>query len=99
HLGHRRRGPRGDQVGHGRPAALGRRRQRLRPHRTAIQPPAPRRGLADRIGKGEKPMSLKHALYGSVFAIAASSLVGGEAYAQAGLLTGGATELEPITLS
>jgi len=44
-------------------------------------------------------MSLKHALYGSALAFAASSLVGGEAYAQAGLLTGGATELEPITLS
>jgi hypothetical protein len=27
------------------------------------------------------------------------SLAGGEAWAQAGLLTGGATELEPITLS
>ena len=43
-------------------------------------------------------MSLKHALYGSLIAIAAG-LGGGEAYAQAGLLTGGATELEPITLS
>ena len=43
-------------------------------------------------------MSLKHALYGSAIAIAAG-LGGGEAYAQAGLLTGGATELEPITLS
>jgi hypothetical protein len=44
-------------------------------------------------------MSLKHVLYGSVVAIAAASLAGGEAYAQAGLLTGGAAELEPITLS
>ena len=44
-------------------------------------------------------MSMKHALYGSVLAMAVSFLAGGEAHAQAGLLTGGATKLEPITLS
>jgi hypothetical protein len=44
-------------------------------------------------------MLLKGALYGSAFAIGFSLLHGGEANAQAGLLTGGATELEPITLS
>lgn len=42
---------------------------------------------------------MKRVLFGSVFAMTASSLAGGEAFAQAGLLTGGATELEPITLS
>jgi hypothetical protein len=44
-------------------------------------------------------MSITGALYGSAIALAVSSLAGGEALAQAGLLTGGATELEPITLS
>jgi len=43
-------------------------------------------------------MSMKHVLYGSALAVA-MSLTGGEAHAQAGLLTGGATKLEPITLS
>ena len=43
-------------------------------------------------------MSIKHVVYGSALVIAVS-LAGGEAHAQAGLLTGGATELEPITLS
>jgi hypothetical protein len=44
-------------------------------------------------------MSTKHVLLGSAFAIAVASFAAGEAYAQAGLLTGGAEELEPITLS
>jgi hypothetical protein len=44
-------------------------------------------------------MSLRGVLYGSAFAIGLSLLHSGEANAQAGLLTGGATELEPITLS
>ena len=44
-------------------------------------------------------MLIKGALYGPAVALAVSSLAGGEALAQAGLLTGGATELEPITLS
>jgi hypothetical protein len=44
-------------------------------------------------------MSIKGVLSGSAMVIAVSSLAGGEALAQAGLLTGGATELEPITLS
>jgi hypothetical protein len=44
-------------------------------------------------------MSLRGVLYGLAFAIGLSLLHGGEANAQAGLLTGGATELEPITLS
>jgi hypothetical protein len=44
-------------------------------------------------------MSMKRVLYGPAVAIAVWSLAGGEALAQAGLLTGGATELEPITLS
>jgi len=43
-------------------------------------------------------MSIKGVLSGSTMAIAVS-LAGGDAWAQAGLLTGGATELEPITLS
>ena len=42
---------------------------------------------------------LKRALCGSSFAIALACLPGGEAHAQAGLLTGGATDLDPITLS
>lgn len=42
-------------------------------------------------------MSVKNVLYGAL-AIAALA-PGGEAWAQAGLLTGGATKLEPITLS
>lgn len=42
---------------------------------------------------------MKAALYGSALAVAVASLAGGEAHAQAGLLTGGATELDPITLS
>ena len=41
---------------------------------------------------------MKGALYGSLAAIVVT-LTCGEANAQAGLLTGGATELEPITLS
>lgn len=44
-------------------------------------------------------MSVRSVLYGLAVAIAVSALAGGEAWAQAGLLTGGATELEPITLS
>jgi hypothetical protein len=44
-------------------------------------------------------MSLRGVLYGSAFAIGLSLLQGGEANAQAGLLSGGATELEPIILS
>jgi hypothetical protein len=44
-------------------------------------------------------MSTKGLLYGSVLTIAGLLLSGGEVRAQAGLLTGGATELEPITLS
>jgi hypothetical protein len=41
---------------------------------------------------------MRGALYGSAAALVLA-LAGGEANAQAGLLTGGATELEPITLS
>jgi hypothetical protein len=41
---------------------------------------------------------IKGLLYGSAVALVAA-MAGGEANAQAGLLTGGATELEPITLS
>jgi hypothetical protein len=41
---------------------------------------------------------LKAALYGSAAALVVA-LAAGEANAQAGLLTGGATDLEPITLS
>jgi hypothetical protein len=44
-------------------------------------------------------MSIKAVVSSSVLTVAASLLAGGEAHAQAGLLTGGATELEPITLS
>jgi hypothetical protein len=44
-------------------------------------------------------MVSKGVLYGSVLSIAVSLVSGGEAHAQAGLLTGGATELEPLTLS
>jgi hypothetical protein len=44
-------------------------------------------------------MSIKGVLCGSVLIAGLSLLQGGEANAQAGLLTGGATELEPITLS
>ena len=44
-------------------------------------------------------MSMKAILYGPAVAVAVWSLAAGEARAQAGLLTGGATELEPITLS
>jgi hypothetical protein len=44
-------------------------------------------------------MSIKSVLSGSALTIAVSLLAGGDAWAQAGLLTGGATELEPITLS
>ena len=44
-------------------------------------------------------MSLRGVLSSSAFAIGLSLLYGGEANAQAGLLTGGATELAPITLS
>jgi hypothetical protein len=42
---------------------------------------------------------LKSALCGLGLAIALAGLPGGEIQAQAGLLTGGATTLEPITLS
>ncbi len=44
-------------------------------------------------------MVSKSALCGSALAFALAFLPGGEANAQAGLLTGGATRLEPITLS
>jgi hypothetical protein len=49
-------------------------------------------------------MSIKGALHGPAMALAVASLAvpllwGGEALAQAGLLTGGAAELAPITLS
>lgn len=44
-------------------------------------------------------MSIKRVLSGAVLSIAVSLVSGGGAWAQAGLLTGGATELEPITLS
>ena len=44
-------------------------------------------------------MMLRCALGGLAAAIMAVCSCGGEALAQAGLLTGGATELEPITLS
>ena len=44
-------------------------------------------------------MSIKGVLCGSVLIVGLSLLQSGEANAQAGLLTGGATELEPITLS
>jgi hypothetical protein len=43
--------------------------------------------------------AMKGALYGSALALALSVALSGEASAQAGLLTGGATELEPITLA
>jgi hypothetical protein len=49
--------------------------------------------------RGASIMSIKAVLSSSVLTIAVSLLAGGEAHAQAGLLTGGATELEPITLS
>ena len=42
---------------------------------------------------------LKGALLGSAIALALAPLGGGAAWAQAGLLTGGATELAPFTLS
>ena len=42
---------------------------------------------------------MKGALYGPALAIILSLALSGEAQAQAGLLTGGATELEPLTLS
>jgi hypothetical protein len=38
-------------------------------------------------------------LYGLILAMTVTPLLSGEVRAQAGLLTGGATELEPITLS
>jgi hypothetical protein len=44
-------------------------------------------------------MLAKNVLYGLLATITAVALLCGEARAQAGLLTGGATELEPITLS
>jgi hypothetical protein len=44
-------------------------------------------------------MSIRGALRGAAVALALAALGGGEAHAQAGLLTGGAVELEPITLS
>jgi len=44
-------------------------------------------------------MSMKGLLYGSALTVAIWSLAADEVRAQAGLLTGGATELEPITLS
>jgi hypothetical protein len=49
--------------------------------------------------RGASIMSIKAVVSSSVLTVAASLLAGGEAHAQAGLLTGGATELEPITLS
>ena len=42
---------------------------------------------------------MRRTLYGLVTAVALSAVATGEARAQAGLLTGGATKLEPITLS
>ena len=42
---------------------------------------------------------MRRTLYGLVTAVALSAEATGEARAQAGLLTGGATKLEPITLS
>lgn len=42
---------------------------------------------------------MKRALYGLVLAIVLAFPLSGKALAQAGLLTGGATELEPITLA
>ena len=45
-------------------------------------------------------MAIRRPLYGYFLAAATMAPVsGGEAHAQAGLLTGGATELEPLTLS
>ena len=44
-------------------------------------------------------MSMTAVRYGVALAVAVLSLAAGEARAQAGLLTGGATKLEPITLS
>ena len=44
-------------------------------------------------------MSLRKAIYALAFAAMLSPLFAGEAVAQAGLLTGGAIKLEPITLS
>jgi len=44
-------------------------------------------------------MLARNALYGLILAFLAAPLPSGEARAQAGLLTGGATELEPLTLS
>jgi hypothetical protein len=44
-------------------------------------------------------MSMRGLLYGSALTVAILSLSASEVRAQAGLLTGGATELEPITLS
>jgi hypothetical protein len=43
--------------------------------------------------------AMKGVLYGSALALALSVALSGDANAQAGLLTGGATELEPITLA
>ena len=42
---------------------------------------------------------MRRTLYGLVTAVALSAVATGEARAQAGLLTGGATKLEPLTLS
>ncbi len=44
-------------------------------------------------------MFMRSALYALALALLLSPLFGGEAKAQAGLLTGGATKLDPITLS
>ncbi len=44
-------------------------------------------------------MFLRSALYAVTLALLLSPLLGGEVKAQAGLLTGGATKLDPITLS
>src|ERR671919_2438852 len=44
-------------------------------------------------------MSIRSVLYGPAVAVAVVALAGGEVRAQAGLLTGGAVELAPITLS
>ncbi|MGF1610575.1 MAG: hypothetical protein ACFCUQ_14330 [Kiloniellales bacterium] len=44
-------------------------------------------------------MSARNLFYALILAVGLAPLAGGQAMAQAGLLTGGATKLEPITLS
>ena len=92
HLGDRRRGREGDQVGRGRQLPVGRRGQGLNRRRTRIRAPASKatRGGISLI----ESSSVRRRPRGR-----ARVAVPGEAQAQAGLLTGGATELEPITLS